>query len=213
MQGKVIFFDQTGSNGLISGADGKRYAFHAQNLKQAVQPSVGAEVDFEPSETEARDIYILSPGAAGVTGVYTGGIEPDCGFFAYGWRAATRKYLTFSGRARRKEFWAFSVVYLLLLLLATMILVPLAMAGGDDMAVPLVILLSLLMLSLTLPAWAVSFRRLHDIGQPGWILILLVVLGAIPYIGPLISLVGFVILGAVDGQTHENSYGVPVKRS
>ncbi|RAZ83825.1 DUF805 domain-containing protein [Cereibacter johrii] len=213
MQGRVIFFDKATSAGRISGSDGNRYDFTQANLKQPVQPSVGMDVDFEASGTTARDIYVLGSGTASSGGTYVGEVEPDLGFFGYGWRAATAKYVTFSGRARRKEYWAFSVIYILFLVVAAAILFPVAANASENTAVAMFVIFGLIFLGGALPTWAINFRRLHDIGQPGWIFVILVLIGMIPYIGALISFIAFIAIGAIDSQPHENKYGVPMKRA
>ncbi len=64
------------------------------------------------------------------------------------------KYVTFSGRASRSEFWWF--------FLFTVILTSgLALVGAG-------ILSDLVSLAITLPALASGSRRLHDVGKSGW---------------------------------------------
>lgn len=84
------------------------------------------------------------------------------------------KYAVFIGRARSSEFWWFMVLYgsvILLTLVALVVSADLAKAG------------ILLIASLTLPAVAVTVRRLHDIGAPGWMLVFLV-----PLVGQILML-------------------------
>jgi TM2 domain-containing membrane protein YozV len=59
LRGKVLSFN--GSTGLISGDDGKRYTFAAVDLMgdSAYVPS-GATVDFEPEDSTATSIYVIS---------------------------------------------------------------------------------------------------------------------------------------------------------
>ncbi|MBW8733202.1 MAG: TM2 domain-containing protein [Asticcacaulis sp.] len=59
MRGKVLSFN--GSSGLISGDDGKRYTFAASDLQgdSAFVPQ-GTTVDFEPEDSTATSIYVLS---------------------------------------------------------------------------------------------------------------------------------------------------------
>ncbi|SOC15961.1 DUF805 domain-containing protein [Rhodobacter maris] len=63
-----------------------------------------------------------------------------------------------------------------------------------------------------MPGLALAVRRLHDIGQPGWILLILIFVGLIPWVGQLIAFIGILLIGLMDGQPHENRFGVPVKR-
>lgn len=84
------------------------------------------------------------------------------------------KYVDFSGRAARPEFWWFFLFQIVVMFVAQMI-------GGD-------ILYGLLALALLLPGLAVGARRLHDIGKSAWFLLL----GLIPILGFFILLYFFV---------------------
>ena len=84
------------------------------------------------------------------------------------------KYAVFNGRARSSEFWWFMVLYVSAILLT---LVALAVSADLTKAGLLVIA------ALTLPAVAVTVRRLHDIGAAGWMLIFLV-----PFAGQVLML-------------------------
>ena len=79
------------------------------------------------------------------------------------------KYVDFSGRAARPEFWWFFLFQITVLLIAQVI-------GGD-------ILYGLVALALLLPSLAVGARRLHDIGKSAWFLLL-----------ALIPIIGFFVL-------------------
>ena len=83
------------------------------------------------------------------------------------------KYVTFSGRASRSEFWWFCLFTVILSLGVT--LVEVAMFGVGDG-----ILSGLVSLAITLPALASGSRRLHDVGKSGWWqLLTLTVIGVI----------------------------------
>jgi uncharacterized membrane protein YhaH (DUF805 family) len=75
------------------------------------------------------------------------------------------KYVDFSGRAGRPEFWWFALFCLVAGLLVQVIL-------GDIIAM-------LVNLALLLPSLAVGARRLHDIGKSGWFQLL----WFIPFLG------------------------------
>ena len=61
----------------------------------------------------------------------------------------------------------------------------------------------LLVVVFVCPSLAVTVRRLHDIGQSGW----LVLVQFIPGVGSLILL----IMLCIDGEKQPNAYGPPVK--
>lgn len=71
------------------------------------------------------------------------------------------KYATFSGRASRSEFWWFGLFQLLLILFGMFIDF---LLGTSEQG----LFGSFVNLGITLPAFAVSARRLHDIGKSGW---------------------------------------------
>ena len=77
-----------------------------------------------------------------------------------------KNYIGFGGRARRKEYWMF-------------ILVNIILTGGEG------ILTTIYGVLIFLPWWAVQFRRLHDTDRSAWWLLLLL----IPVIGWLVILV------------------------
>ena len=68
--------------------------------------------------------------------------------------ACLKKYLEFSGRAGRPEFWWFALFTLVVSLVVSWIL-------GDFIGM-------LVNLALLLPSLAVGARRLHDMGKSGW---------------------------------------------
>lgn len=100
-----------------------------------------------------------------------------------------KKYATFDGRARRKEYWMF----VLFSFLIEVILYSLSALWGI-----FTILLGIYILATFLPSLAVCMRRLHDIDKSGfWIL-----LGLIPF-GGIVLLVFY----CLDGTPEENRFG------
>ena len=94
-----------------------------------------------------------------------------------------RKYATFEGRARRKEFWWFELfVYLISLAL---ILAEIAVVGFDAARKLSFGPSTLFTLAILIPGLAVAFRRLHDIDRSAWWLLITL----IPFIGVIILLV------------------------
>lgn len=99
------------------------------------------------------------------------------------------QYAGFSGRARRSEFWWFSLfafgVYLV--------------AGLIDVAINSSILGLLVGLGLLLPSLAVTMRRLHDTGRSGWWLLI----GLVPLVGGIVLLV----FECMDSEPGANRFG------
>ena len=76
--------------------------------------------------------------------------------------ACIQDYYTFSGRARRPEYWWF----FLFVIVGSVLLAAIdAVIFGEDMLLGLNGLFGLLTF---LPQLAVSWRRMHDTGRPGW---------------------------------------------
>lgn len=121
-----------------------------------------------------------------------------------------RKYADFNGRARRKEYWwftLFSAIVSAIVAFSAMLFV--AFIGGassvpeqrlDDLASDWASgAFILYWLGTWLPALAVTVRRLHDTGRSGW----WVLLNLIPYVGATVVL----IFCCLDSQPGGNEYG------
>lgn len=106
-------------------------------------------------------------------------------------RTCLQKYATFSGRARRAEFWWWALAILLASLALN--LADWLLFGSH--AQPLSSLFSLAVL---LPNLAVGARRLHDTDRSGWWLLI----GLVPLIGLIVLLVFFVQDGTVGPNRH-----------
>lgn len=105
---------------------------------------------------------------------------------------ALQKYAQFGGRSRRKEYWMYTLFYVLfyLVLMAVGSLLGARVAGA---------LTGLYSLALLVPGIAVGVRRLHDTGRSGlWLL-----LAFVPIVGALV-LIYFLVQ---DGEPGENQFG------
>lgn len=106
-------------------------------------------------------------------------------------------YANFSGRARRKEFWSFSLINTLLSILFLILDTAIFPRETRNIGIgPVSILFSL---ALFIPSIAVAARRLHDTGRSGWYWWL----GVIPIIGTILLLVYFL----EDSKSGTNLYG------
>lgn len=107
-----------------------------------------------------------------------------------------KKYATFSGRARRSEYWYFTLFNIIFMILAV-ILDDLIFGLDNDDSVPLITLIFIL--AMFLPTIAAIVRRLHDMGKSGsWFFIRFV---------PLIGQIWLIILLATNGEVGMNEYG------
>ena len=99
-----------------------------------------------------------------------------------------RKYVDFKGRARRPEYWWWTLFNVLLSIPLALVDVAIEGAGGPA------VLSNLVNLALFLPSLAVGVRRLHDTDRRGWWLLLWL----IPLIGWIIIIV-FLCQRGTDG--------------
>ena len=117
----------------------------------------------------------------------------------YWYVKALKQYVDFSGRARRREYWMFVLVNVVIVIVLSVIDTLLgtggfrATAGGGSFyaANSLGLLSGLYTLAVLLPSIAVTVRRLHDTDRSGW----WILLGFIPIIGGIILLVFYVLEG------------------
>lgn len=98
---------------------------------------------------------------------------------------ALKSYAVFEGRSRRKEYWMFTLVNLII----SMILA--ALSFGT--------LQNIYALVMFIPSISVSVRRLHDTNRSGWWLLL----GLIPFLGALVLIYFFI----QDSHPGMNQYG------
>ena len=116
------------------------------------------------------------------------------------------KYATFTGRARRSEYWWFTACYFIIQLLFNFLsfaMLAQIMSGemttGDSSYMLFQMAAVVVGLGLFLPSLAVTVRRLHDIGKSGWNIFW----AAIPIIGAIIVLVWM----CQDSDVVANKYG------
>jgi len=105
------------------------------------------------------------------------------------------KYVTFSGRARRSEFWWFALFNLI----GNAVFGIIDGSMGSGMGQGGGLIGGLFSLAIFLPSISVSVRRLHDIGKSGWWLLIALV----PVIGWLVLLYWYV----QQGMAETNEFG------
>ena len=108
-----------------------------------------------------------------------------------------KKYAVFSGRARRKEYWMFALVNIIIAVLLGILEAALGIGGRREQYQS--VLGGLYSLAVLLPTLGVTVRRFHDTGRSGW----WILLSFIPLIGSLIVLFFLV----QDSEPGENRYG------
>jgi uncharacterized membrane protein YhaH (DUF805 family) len=106
-----------------------------------------------------------------------------------------KKYATFGGRARRKEYWMFLLVNLVITIVLGMVESQLGLVGALGFGM-LSLVYSVVLL---LPSIAVGVRRLHDTGRSGWWLLIAFV--------PLVGAIALIVFAAQEGEQGHNEYG------
>ncbi len=96
------------------------------------------------------------------------------------------KYVDFTGRARRSEYWFFVLFYAIVSSAASII----------DFSLSRDIMSNLVDLAFLFPLLGVAVRRMHDVGKSGWFILI-----------PIYNIVLF----AQDSDPAPNQFGVPVK--
>lgn|SRR5690554_4381 len=103
-----------------------------------------------------------------------------------------KQYADFNGRSRRKEYWMFVLINLII----SWSLALLDYAAGTSI---FSIVSTIYSLAIFVPALAVSVRRLHDIGKSGWYYLLVLL--------PIIGWIWLIVLFATDSEAGPNKWG------
>ena len=96
------------------------------------------------------------------------------------------KYVDFSGRASRPEYWWFVLAYIIMAVVS----------GFINRYLYVLVILAFL-----LPLVAVGVRRLHDVGKSGWWLFI----SLVPVVGSLVLL----YFNVQPGESQGNAFGAP----
>lgn len=115
------------------------------------------------------------------------------------YKKVLNQYADFEGRARRTEYWMFTLVNMLIML-------PLYIIGFIGMTSESSLLstvgFGLYMLygfAVLVPSLAVGVRRLHDTGKSGWMLLVSII--------PIIGFFWLLFLLISEGDRGDNQYG------
>ncbi|CAN7187708.1 DUF805 domain-containing protein [Rhizobium sp. LjRoot30] len=105
--------------------------------------------------------------------------------------SALSKYVVFSGRASRSEYWWFVLFNIIVSIVA----------AGIDAALGIQAIGALVSLALLLPGIGVGVRRLHDIDKSGWWLLIAFI--------PLIGFIALIYFFVQPSQPGDNRFGPP----
>ena len=130
-----------------------------------------------------------------------------------------RRYFDFQGRSRRREYWMFTLLNVLvglaLFLLLLVAGVPLTAMDDPTQSVGVFssglmlvfgILVMIWVLAIIIPSIAVTIRRFHDRDMSGWWYLGFIVAGLIPVVGFLAS-IALIVLMALPGTPGPNRFG------
>jgi len=107
-----------------------------------------------------------------------------------------KQYADFSGRARRKEYWMFTLFNIIFIIVAMTLDNILGLTVGE---LPYGVFYVLYALAVLIPGIAVTVRRLHDVGKSGWMFLIVLI--------PLIGAIWLLVLMVTDSNPGENQYG------
>jgi uncharacterized membrane protein YhaH (DUF805 family) len=79
-----------------------------------------------------------------------------------------KKYAVFKGRARRSEYWFFTLFYSIFYIIALIIDNVAGLYLYRDASVSYGVISTLWMLATLLPGWSVMVRRFHDVDKRAW---------------------------------------------
>lgn len=112
----------------------------------------------------------------------------------------TNKYADLKGRARRKEYWMWTLYFTLILLFAMVLDNVLGLNFellGQDLGYGwLYVTIGITHL---IPGLGIVVRRLHDVGKSGWFYLIILI--------PLIGFIWILVLFCTDGVKEDNKWG------
>ncbi len=106
-------------------------------------------------------------------------------------------YANFEGRARRKEYWMYTL-YVILIFFALSIVIGIISWVSSILGGLLSFVIWIASIALLIPSLAVTVRRLHDTGKPTWYVILSFI--------PIVNLYILYLL-ILEGDTGPNEFG------
>jgi len=122
----------------------------------------------------------------------------------YYFNVLTNKYADFSGRARRKEYWMWTLYVTLIFILAMIMDNVLGLNFellGQDLGYGWLYMLAGIINFI--PGLSIVVRRLHDVGKSGWFYLIILI--------PIIGFIWILILLCSDGVKEENKWGTNPK--
>jgi uncharacterized membrane protein YhaH (DUF805 family) len=116
-----------------------------------------------------------------------------------------RNYAGFTGRARRSEYWYFTLFNIIFSIAAMTIdnVLGTTFEFGMGITLPYGIVWVAYTLTMLVPGLAVTVRRLHDVGKSGWMYLVVLI--------PIAGAIWLLVLVLTDSTPGENKYGANPK--
>lgn len=202
MKGSILDFSIQTNTGIISGDDQNRYNFTGAEWRGQRPPARGDRVDFDVDNTGSAIQIFTALGHSNPVQNISNQLDKlsdqnkaEEQFNMIDWFVKCLKnYATFTGRARRKEYWYFALVQFIILIVAQIID---AILGTEF------VFYAIVALALFIPSLAAAVRRLHDTGRSGWWSLIALI--------PLIGAILLIIWLASDTKQENNQWGQPAK--
>ena len=202
MKGSILDFSIQTNTGIISGDDQNRYNFTGAEWRGQRPPARGDRVDFDVDNAGSAIQIFTALGHSNPVQNISNQLDKlsdqnkaEEQFNMIDWFVKCLKnYATFTGRARRKEYWYFALVQFIILIVAQIID---AILGTEF------VFYAIVALALFIPSFAAAVRRLHDTGRSGWWSLIALI--------PLIGAILLIIWLASDTKQENNQWGQPAK--
>lgn len=116
----------------------------------------------------------------------------------------TDKYSDFNGRARRKEYWMWTlsvtIIFIFAMIMDNLLGLNFELMGQDFGYGWIYLVAGIAHL---IPGLAVVVRRLHDVGKSGWFYFIVLI--------PIIGVLWLLVLLCTDGKKEDNKWGTNPK--
>ena len=114
-------------------------------------------------------------------------------------KAFVKNYANFNGRARRSEYWYYTLMNIIIVVGIQILTGIFAAMQSSVMAMVFGGLYIIFALASIVPSLAVTVRRLHDVGKSGSFFFITFI--------PLIGSIWLLVLMCTEGNSGENAYG------
>ena len=202
MKGNILDFSIQTNTGIISGDDQNRYNFTGAEWRGQRPPTRGDRVDFDVDNTGNAIQIFTALGHSNPVQNLSSQLDKlsdqnkaEEQFNMLDWFVKCLKnYANFSGRARRKEYWFFTLVQFIILVITQII---------DAILSTDFVFYAIAALALFIPSLSAAVRRLHDTGRSGWWFLIALI--------PLIGTILLIICLVTETKPENNQWGQPAK--